>query len=108
MATHKERVAKVQRFTSSNKMFTIFAVIIVLFLLSNFIFSKVNPKEQPPSEVTSQSEPSGESTTPTEQAPEEAPHWRFYWIDLWVLIGAGGFCSVMIIRQRKKAREELQ
>ena len=39
---------------------------------------------------------------------EESAHWKFYPVDLAILAIGGGFCSIMIIRERKKAREQLQ
>ena len=39
---------------------------------------------------------------------EEKPHWRFYWIDLWILGGGGGFCLIKILQEKKKAKEKLQ
>ncbi|MCM1508090.1 MAG: hypothetical protein NC177_13305 [Ruminococcus flavefaciens] len=94
---HNERVQKIKSFTEKNKIFVIMATIAVIFLFSGFFFSKENDVK------TSE-------TIQTENAEEtvENPQWQFYWSDLWVLLGVGGFCTVMIIRERKKLKEELQ
>lgn len=96
---HKERVQKIRNFTEKNKVFTIMAVIAVIFLLSNFFFSKDNTEKNLPDTETVQAE--------TEENPPKA-EWQFYWSDLWILAVGGGFCTVMIIRERRKAKEELQ
>jgi hypothetical protein len=109
---HKKRVEKVKDFTSKNKIFVITMIIAVIFLLINFVFV---PKE-------SQGEnPQGESETiisenvenETGQSAQTATtnlreQWRFYFIDVIILVAGGGFCVVMILRQRRKTREELK
>lgn len=106
---HSERVKKVNDFIDKNKVFTVISVIIVIALGFNFLFSKVNTENSNVSDNTvSQTEivdNESEEETITEISK---PEWQFYWIDLWILVGAGGFCVVMIIRERKKAREELK
>ncbi len=97
---HKERVQKVKNFTEKNKVFVIMAVVAVIFLCSNFFFSKENNDITP---ETIQSE-AMENTEETAAKPQ----WQFYCTDLWVLLGVGGLCTIMIIRERKKAKEELQ
>lgn len=96
---HRKRVEKIRSFTEKNKVFTITAVIAVIFLLSNFFFSKDNTEKNLPDTETIQ--------TATEENPQKA-EWQFYWSDLWMLAVGGGFCTIMIIRERKKAKEELQ
>ncbi len=96
---HKQRVQKVRNFTEKNKIFMITAVIALIFLCSNFFFSKENNTEKVPE--TSQNET-------TENLEESELQWKFYWSDLWILSGVGGFCTVMIIRERKKLKEELK
>lgn len=94
---HNERVQKIKNFTEKNKIFVIMAVIAVIFLFSGFFFSEEN-------DVKTSETIQAENTEET----AENPQWQFYWSDLWVLLGVGGFCTVMIIRERKKLKEELQ
>lgn len=97
---HKERVQKVKNFTEKNKVFMIMAVMVVIFLFSGFFFSKENDVKTPET-VQSEVAENAEETA-------EKPQWQFYWTDLWILLGVGGFCTIMIIRERKKFKEELQ
>lgn len=99
MRTHKERVEKVKGFVGKNKVFTVIAAIVVIWLLGNFVFSKVDTSSNfSETEVQSQSE----------VAEENTPEWQFYPLDLWILLIGGGFCTVMILREKRKAKEELQ
>lgn len=97
---HKERVQKVRDFTEKNKIFVIMAVVAVIFLCSNFFFSKED-------DVKTSETVQSEAVENTKETADKL-QWQFYWTDLWILLGAGGFCTVMIIRERKKAKEELQ
>lgn len=107
--SHNKRVQKVKNFTENNKMFSVIAVIVVIYLLFSIVGSKLSDDDNNPNETTSQSQSEMLQKSETAAVSEAAgDHWRFYWIDLWILVGAGGFCSVMIIRERKKAREKLQ
>ena len=97
---HNERVQKIKNFTEKNKIFVIMAVIAVSFLFSGFFFSKEN-------NVKTLEIIQTETSENTEETAEN-PQWQFYWSDLWILLSVGGFCTVMIIRERKKLKEELQ
>ena len=88
------RADKVKRFISKNWLFLIIAVVLCLYLLVTAV-QKQN------------AEPSQEQTEVTQEVHEET-HWRFYPIDLWVLVIGGGFCTVMILKEKKKARETLR
>lgn len=97
---HRRRVEKVKEYTAKNKVFVIIVVCVILFLIGNSLYTRIN--EVPDSDV-SQSE-----TIATEEVTEDEPlQWRFYWIDLWILLIGGGFCTVMILKERKKAKEGL-
>lgn len=91
---HSKRVEKVRDFASHNKIFTVIVVILIVFLL----FRTVNRNPQQPE--TEQAEQSVTDET-------EESGWRFYPIDLVVLGVGGGFCTIMIIRERKRAKEGL-
>lgn len=99
MRTHKERVASVKGFIGRNKVFTIITIIAVVWLLGNFIFSKV--------ETNSNTTETPQSQNEVVEA-EDIPKWQFYPLDFWILLIGGGFCTIMILREKKKAKEELQ
>ena len=88
------RADKVKRFIAKNWLFLMIAIIMCLYLLGTAV-QKQN------------AEPSQEQTEVTQEVQEET-HWRFYPIDLWVLLVGGGFCTVMILREKRKARETLR
>ena len=92
--THKERVERVKQFAARNKTFVVIAVLVCVYLIGGILKPKDTPQqEQTQTEIVQQQEPE---------------HWRFYWIDVWVLAIGGGFCTVMIIREKKKAKEEIK
>lgn len=98
---HHQRVEKVKSYTEKNKMFVIIAIGIILFLIGNSIYTSIN---EVPDNGVSQSE----TSTVEEEVTEDEPlQWRFYWIDLWILLIGGGVCTIMIIKERKKAKEGL-
>ena len=95
MKNYKERLATVKNFTAKNRLFSLIAVGLVLFLLGNAVAHRIGDDK---------SKPIVSETEVTETEPE---HWRFYPVDLGVLVVGGGFCTIMILRERKKAREKL-
>lgn len=88
--SQKERAGAVRDFLSSNKLFLAIALLAALWTGGGLLNGK-----QP------------ESPPETAQTGEAVPEWRFYPSDLVILAVGGGFCSVMIIRERRKAKEEL-
>ncbi len=92
------RADKVKRFMSKNWLFLMIAIIMCLYLLGSAVQKK--------SAISIKQEPA--NTTEVVQEVQEEMHWRFYPIDLWVLIIGGGFCTVMILKEKKKARETLK
>ena len=70
------------------------AVVLCLYLLGTTVQKQNAELSQKQTEVT--------------QEVQEETHWRFYPIDLWVLVIGGGFCTVMILKEKKKARETLR
>ena len=101
---YAERVEKAKNFVNKNKLFTIIAVFAVCYLFVNCLFSKVNSDSFDDTEMV-QSESSETQEIPDE---ETTIHWQFYWSDLVILAVAGGFCTIMIIHERKKERDDLQ
>ena len=90
---HKKRAEKARGYFAKNKAVTLIAVLAAIAVLVNLV-SKYQTKEQTDSEP--------ESVQETEEE-----HWRFYPVDLAVLVVGGGFCTIMILCERKNAREEL-
>ena len=95
MKNYKERLATVKNFTAKNRLFSLIAIALVLFLLGNAVAHRIGDDKSKP--IVSE----------TEITETESEHWRFYPVDLGVLVVGGGFCTIMIIRERKKAREKL-
>ncbi len=113
MKSHKERVEKVRSYIEKNKFFSVVAAIIVVALIGNFIINKVaeaKAKDIAASsvqeEIVDETEENSADTNINQE--EDEIHWRFYWIDLWILLGGGGFCLIKILQEKKKAREKLQ
>lgn len=123
---HNERVAKIKELASKNKVYTIAIILAILLLFSNFIFS--NSSQEAQSNNITQSSSISESitinstdtmtaesqmteitvTTTVNKIKRKPPKWRFYWIDLWILIIGGGFCTIKILQEKRKAREKLK
>lgn len=92
---HQKRMEKVRCFVSHNKVFSVLIVILVGFLLFRTVSDSTGEK------------PPNNQATQTASAESEKLEWRFYPIDLVVLGVGGGFCTIMIIRERRKAKEDL-
>ena len=102
---HMKRVEQVKNYAGKNKVFIITMLVAVIFLLVNFVFTS-NPKITPVTE-----EIIAESTEQAEQVAvvnSQREIWRFYFIDLIILTAGGGFCLIMILRERKKTKEALK
>jgi len=94
---HKERVEKVRDFTGKNMIFVIMAVIALVLLSCNFLIKPETPQTENQAVII-------EETI----ADDELLAFRFYFIDLVILAGGGGVCLVMILRERKKTKEDLK
>lgn len=90
----KQKNAAVKRFVSRNKLFVIIAAVLCLSLIGSGIRTHSNADH-------------AEETAVQSEVTQDELHWRFYPIDLWVLGVGGGFCTVMILREKRKARETL-
>ena len=95
MKSYKKRLTSVRQFTAKNRLFSLIAIALLLFLTGNAVYHRIGENK---------SQPVVPETEITDTDPE---HWRFYPVDLAVLIIVGGFCTMMILRERKKAREKL-
>jgi hypothetical protein len=102
---HRKRVENAKNFMGKNKIFTAITAIIVIVAIVNIIG---RGSILPPSEIESAQEIVGEENA-LQDEPEEAEEetWRFYWIDVIILVLAGGFCVAMIIRERRKANDDI-
>lgn len=92
----KERIEKIKQFTAKNRLFILLAIVCCFYLLGTTLFGK---EQEPPQQDQTQTE------IVQQQEPE---HWRFYWLDVWVLAVGGGFCTAMMIREKRKAKEEIK
>lgn len=93
------RNEKAAQFFDRNKVFLIMVLLVIIALCSGNIFEN-RQKEKVDTNVNSEA---------AQTEPEEYnPDWNFYWSDLIVFVAAGGFCTVMILKEKRKAKEELR
>lgn len=111
---YKAHLEKAKKFTEKNKLFTVIILIVSVYLTFNIVNGIIHKNDKLSSDnaAVETVEQSEETTSLSEEGNEdneenEYNHFRFYWVDLWILLIAGGFCVVMIIREKKKAREKL-
>lgn len=88
---HRKRFEKVRGYFSQKRAITLFAILASIALLVSLVMNH-QVKETEPQE--------------TIQASEEE-HWRFYPVDMIVLGAGGGLCAVMMLREKRRAKEEL-
>lgn len=109
LKTHAERVAKVRNYIEKNRVFSFAVVLTVCLLFGSFVSNKISEyKDKDTVDTTVSEEVAEESTDGDTSINKEELHWRFYWSDLWILIGGGGFCIVKILQEKRKAREKLK
>ena len=89
---HKKRAEKVRGYLAKNKAVTLIAVLAAIAVLVNLV-SKYQTKEQTDSEPE------------TVQTADE--NWRFYPVDLIVLGAGGGLYTVMMLQEKRRAKEDL-
>lgn len=89
MDGHKKHAEKVRGMLVKNKAIAVLAVLFAVTLLVNIV------RNRPVSEQTE-----------TVQITNE--NWRFYPIDLAVLGAGGAVCAAMILREKRRAKEELK
>jgi hypothetical protein len=95
----KERVKLIKNFTSKNKIFTFFAIIIVIFLGVNSFSNLQNNSSENNENKIVEDESQLEDTLKDTQI-KKIEKWEFSFLDLWILALGGGFCGVQILREK--------
>ena len=88
---HKKRAEKVRGYFSRKGSIALFAILASAALLVSLVMNH-QVKETEPQET---------------MQTETAESWRFYPVDLVVLGAGGGLCAVMMLREKRRAKEEL-
>ena len=112
---YNERSQKIERFMLKNKIFCLAVVVAVGIMIAGKISQiKENVALMNQSDVSVSEEQSEDEKVDTSVNLEETDNkddgklWRFYWIDLVVLVVGGGFCTIKIIQEKRKTKEKLQ
>ena len=88
---HRKRAEKVRGYFSQKRAITLFAILASIALLVSLVMNhQVKETEL-------------QETVQTETTES----WRFYPVDLVVLGAGGGVCAVMMLREKRRAKEEL-
>ena len=90
-ARHRKRAEKVREYFAGNKAIALITVLFAIAVLVNLV-SQYQTQEQTDSEP---------------ETVQEEEHWRFYPVDLIVLGAGGGICTVMMLREKRRAKEVL-
>ena len=106
MKAHNERVERVQNFSSNNKVFILGVIAVIIFLAGGFISNSKKPDAADYRHPEGYSE-TAESESNSNETTEYTPQWEFSWFDLAIIGIGGGFCTIMIIRERRKARDTI-
>jgi len=105
---HKKNVEKVKKYAGKNKVFIVMMILAIMFLLGSFLLQSRTTKTviSDSEMIITVGEPGQQTAQPP--PPSQSETWRFYFVDIIILGVGGGFCLVMILRQRRKTREELK
>lgn len=108
MLTHSQRVDKIKNYYAKNKFFTVIVAAVILLLIGQTVCNS-NKNDSDKKIVAGNESVSSEENTSVDTSINEDDNltWHFYWSDLFVLVGFGGFCVIKIIQEKKKAREKL-
>ena len=90
---HRKRAEKVRGFFTQKRAITLFAILASIALLVSLVMNH-------------QAMESDADTLETVQS-ETSESWRFYPVDLVVLGAGGGLCAVMMLREKRRCKEEL-
>ena len=88
---HRKRAEKVRGYFSQKRAITLFAILASIALLVSLVMNYQVKETEPQETVQS----------------ETVDGWRFYPVDLVVLGAGGGLCAVMMLREKRRAKEEL-
>lgn len=88
---HRKCTEKVRGYFAGNKAIALITVLFAIAVLVNLV-SQYQTQEQTDSEP---------------ETVQEEEHWRFYPVDLAVLGVGGGLCMVMMLREKRRAKEVL-
>lgn len=114
---YNERSQKIERFILKNKIFCITVLVLAVLLAGGKIQNKLAEERKSDTTVSEETnENSEDKKVATSGNLEDADnknednetHWRFYWIDLVVLVVGGGFCTFKILQEKRKTKEKLQ
>ena len=89
---HRKRAEKVRGYLAKNKAVAVIAVLAAIALLVNLVVNHDVQKTDTQETVQTETDES----------------WRFYPVDLVVLGAGGGLCAVMMLREKRRAKEELR
>ena len=90
---HRKRAEKVRGYFSQKRAITLFAVLASIALLVSLVMN-YQVKET-------------DADTQETAASDTDESWRFYPVDLVVLGAGGGMCAVMMLREKRRTKEEL-
>ena len=88
---HRKRAEKVRGYFTQKRAITLFAILAAVALLVSLVMNH---------QVK-------ESETDTQETAAMDETWRFYPVDLVVLGAGGGLCTVMMLREKRRCKEEL-
>ena len=89
---HRKRAEKVRGYLAKNKADAVIAVLAAIALLVNLVINHDVQKTDTQETVQTETDES----------------WRFYPVDLVVLGAGGGLCAIMMLREKRRAKEELR
>jgi len=106
---HAQRVEKIKGFASNNKVFTFFVVVLFIFVITNLLNEgRILPsRETDNGEQIANINENDEEDNKAAESENKKEAWRFYFIDVLILISVGGFLTFMIIKERRKANDDI-
>ena len=90
---HRKRAEKVRGYFSQKRAITLFAILASIALLVSLVMNYQVKETDADTQETVVSD--------TEES------WRFYPVDLVVLGAGGGLCAIMMLREKRRSKEEL-